>query len=139
MASKKKCKWTLENLEKALEEVKDGKLSVRSAASKYEIPKSTVHGHLTHHDPGAKPGPALILSRTEEDELTKWIIEMSTIGYGQCRQQICLIVKRILDRENRVTPFPDNLPGKDWWQAFLRRHPEDTPSTTDVQGQGMYP
>ena len=46
---------------------------------------------------------------------------MSRIGYGQCRR---LMVKKILDHDGRANPFPDNLPGKDWWYAFLKRHPD---------------
>ena len=32
--------------------------------------------------------------------------------------------EKILDAHKRPNPFPNNLPGKDWWYAFLRRHPE---------------
>jgi len=34
------------------------------------------------------------------------------------------MVKKLLDKDNRPNPFTDNLPGKDWWYAFLRRHPK---------------
>lgn len=60
MSGIKKCKWTLDNLEK---EVKEGRLSIRAAASKYGVPRSTVHDHLTYHEPGVKPGPAPILKK----------------------------------------------------------------------------
>ena len=73
---------------------------------------------------GPRPGPVPILGDKEENELVKWIIEMSAIGYGQCRQQVCLMVKKILDHNKKPNPFPNNLPGKCWWYAFLRRHPE---------------
>ena len=53
-----------------------------------------------------------------------WIIKMAEIGYGQCRQQVTTMVKKILDTHNRPNPFPDIILGKDWWYAFLRRHPE---------------
>ena len=49
---------------------------------------------------------------------------MAEIGYGQTRQQITEMVKKILDRTGRSNPFTNNKPGKDWWYAFLRRHPE---------------
>ena len=38
-------------------------------------------------------------TKLEEDELVKWIIEMSAIGYGQCHQKVHLMVKKILDRD----------------------------------------
>lgn len=124
MAGTKRFKWKMEDLESALEDVKEGKLSVRAAAQKYEVPKSTVHDHLKHHDAGAKPGPAPVLTKAEEHELVQWIIEMSGIGYGQCRQQVCLIVKQILDHNKRPNPLTGNMPGKDWWHRFLKRHPQ---------------
>ncbi len=35
---------------------------------------------------------------------------MSEIGYGQCKQQACTMVKRLLDKNGRSSPFPNNLP-----------------------------
>ena len=45
MASAKRRNWKVEDLEKAVEEVKEGKLTVRAAAMKYDVPKSTIHDH----------------------------------------------------------------------------------------------
>ena len=56
----KRCKWDMENLEKALQDVMDNQMSVRAAAKKYEVPKSTLHDHLKSYDTDAKPGPAPI-------------------------------------------------------------------------------
>lgn len=122
---RKRGNWKMEDLEKATEEVKEGKLSVREAAQKYSIPKSTVHDHSSSKvKEVSRPGPAPVLTTGEEKELVNWIITMAEVGYGQCRQQVCTIVKRILDNNARPNPFPNNLPGKDWWYAFLKRHPE---------------
>lgn len=49
---------------------------------------------------------------------------MSRIGYGRTNRQIFEMVKKILDKSGRPNPFKNNYPGKDWWHAFLRRHPE---------------
>lgn len=63
---------------------------------------------------------------------------MSEIGYGQCRQHICLMVKKLLEQNKRPNPFTDNLPGKDWWHdAFLKRHPQigiRTPQALETSG-----
>ena len=61
---------------------------------------------------------------TKEEEIVKWTMKMSEIGYGQTRQQITEIVKRILDHTKRSNPFTYNRPGKDWWYGFLKRYPE---------------
>ena len=118
-------KWTPKDLEEAIRDVQEGKCSVRAAAARHDVPKSTLHDHVSMKvNKISKPGPSPILREDEEDELVKWIKEMNSIGYGQCRQQVCLVVKRWLDSNERPNPFPNNLPGKDWWYAFLRRHPD---------------
>ena len=42
------------------------------------------------------------------------------------------MVKRILDKHSRPNPFLNNMPGKDWWYTFLRRHPEISLRTPQV-------
>ena len=43
--ARKRRNWKSEDLERAAEEVREGKVSVREAAAKYCIPKSMVHDH----------------------------------------------------------------------------------------------
>ncbi|CAC5367482.1 unnamed protein product [Mytilus coruscus] len=69
--------------------------------------------------------------------LVHWVIDMAKIGYGQTKQQLLYTVKTILDHDGRKTPFKDNLPGKDWLYAFMKRHPEistRTPQKLDESG-----
>ena len=101
----KRRNWKVEDLEKALCEVEEGKLSGRAAAAKYLIPHSTLNDHLKNPSRQTRCGPPPVLSAEEEERLVKWIIDMSEIGYGQCRQQVCLMVKKILDHNKRPNPF----------------------------------
>lgn len=48
---------------------------------------------------------------------------MASIGYGRTREQVCLTVKKILDKDGRPNPFEDNKPGRKWWELFKKRHP----------------
>lgn len=57
------------------------------------------------------------------------------IGYGQTRQELLSAVKKILDQDGRQTPFKNNLPGKDWFYAFMKRHPEIAPRTPQKLGK----
>ena len=41
-------------------------------------------------------------------------------------------VKAMLDKDGRANPFRQNMPGKDWWYAFLKRHPEISQRTPEV-------
>ncbi len=106
-SARKRGNWAFEDLEKATEEVQEGKLSVRGAAGKYGIPRSTIHDHASLKVKGvSRPGPKPVLSKQEEGELVQWIKKMSEIGYGQCRQQVCTMVKRLLDQNGHTNPFP---------------------------------
>ncbi|KAL5015099.1 hypothetical protein ScPMuIL_009369 [Solemya velum] len=60
----------------------------------------------------------------EENQLAQWVIDMAKIGYGRTRQEVLTTVKKILDGDKRNNPFKDNRPGKDWYYAFMKRHPE---------------
>ena len=91
----------------------------------YDIPRSTIHNYITgKSNVGATKDPNTILTSDEEQQLVEWALHMAQIGYGQTRRQICEMVKRIMDQTKRPNPFTNNRPGKDWWYAFLRRHPK---------------
>ena len=51
---------------------------------------------------------------------------MSSIGYPLTKDQLLWEVKRILDLDGRKTKFTDNLPGRAWYQGFLKRHQDIT-------------
>ena len=126
MASKsmKGKSWTEDDLKQALEAVGNHSLSIRAAASLYNIPKSTLYDHHAGKSTASNPGPSPVLTDEDEKALVDWIIEMARIGYGRTRQQVFKTVKKILDRTGRPNPFVDNRPGKAWWYAFLKRHPQ---------------
>ena len=112
--------------------VKEEGLSLRKAGELYGVPKSTLSDYVQGKvEVGRRRGPPTILSNAEENMLVDWAIEMSKIGYGRTRQQVCEIVKQILDKDGRPNPFPDNRPGKDWWYVFLGRHPHITMRTPE--------
>ena len=107
----------------AVDELNYGRLSYRGAQAKYGIPRSTLSDHaLGKVTLGKKPGPSPVLTPEEEKYLAQWTIDMYEIGYGQTRQQVTEMVKKILDKDGRPNPFKDNRPGKDWWYSFLTRN-----------------
>lgn len=107
----------------ALEQMRTSNLSIRNIAKLYAVPESTlrdkIHGRT---DLDAKSGPSTVLS-TEEDDLANCAAHMSLIGYGTTKNELLDSVKRALDKAGRASPFKDNLPGRDWFDSFLRRHP----------------
>ena len=109
----------------ALNAVRDGKLSYRAAGRKYGIPHQTIRDHLIGRSHlGRRSGTPPILSQEEEEDLVEWCKEMAEEGDHRIKHVIFDTVKKILDKEGRVTIFKDNRPGRDWWYLFRRRHPE---------------
>lgn len=71
-----------------------------------------------------------MLTDEEEGRIADWAMHMAKIGYGRTRKELCQVVKKILDDDGRVTPFKDNVPGKDWLKGFFSRHPQLSLRTT---------
>ena len=57
-------------------------------------------------------------------KLVDWLVEVSQRGFGRTKDDLKDMVKAILDTRQARTVFKDNCPGKDWMQAFFKRHPE---------------
>ena len=67
--ARKQRNWKSEDLERAAEEVREGKVSVRKAAAKYCVPKSMVHDHSSLKvKQVSRPGPSPVLTIEEETE-----------------------------------------------------------------------
>ena len=100
-------------------------MSLRQASSAFQIPKSTLSNKANDKTPvGCRPGPATVLTPPEEKMLNEWAIHMAKIGFGRTREELLDKVRDIIIEDGRPNPFKDNKPGKDWYYAFLKRHPE---------------
>ena len=105
-------------MRKAIEAVSQG-MSVRRAALDFNIPKSTLNdrisGRVIH---GMLSGRPKYLTNTEEEELVRFLIRSSSIGYPRTRHEVIALVQRIcVNKGLNVT----NTHG--WWEAFCRRNP----------------
>ena len=86
MAAKPRHNWAQEDLVTALNAIKEDKLSLREAAAKYGIPKSTIYTYTSGKSViGKRPGPSTILTPTEEKKLVEYALHMSEIGYGRTK------------------------------------------------------
>lgn len=128
--------YALEDIKNAVQMVESKAMSIRSASRQYNVPKTTIIDKLNGRSSlQARSGPSPVLFDSEEEMLVHWVIDMAKIGYGQTRQQLLYTVKTILDHDGRKTPFKDNLPGKDWLYAFMKRHPEISTRTPQKLGK----
>lgn len=109
-----------ENLVKALTDVRSRKCSIRVAQKKYNVPKSVIHRNLNVNY--VLNGPPTVLSKEEEDDIVKWIIDFSSRGFPITKSQLISSVQLMLNNQSRVTKFADNRPGRSWLQSFLNRN-----------------
>ena len=68
--------------------------------------------------------PKTVLLEDEEKTLVQWLMELSHRGFGWTKDDVKDMVKTILDTRGAKTVFRDSWPGKDWMQAFFKRHPK---------------
>ena len=89
--SKFKHKWDDDTMMAALNEVKIRKLSIRTAASKYNIPLKTVWDYVMGRSAiGICPGRKSVLKSEEEQAVLGWCLHMNRIGYGRTRRKSSL-------------------------------------------------
>ncbi len=115
--------WTDQALRMALEKRSKEKVSLRKLSKIYRIPKSTLAGYINGESKiDYRYGGHSILTSEEENIIAEWLKLMARKGYPRSGAQACIMAKNILDSRERTTLFKDNLPKKNWWYAFLRRH-----------------
>ena len=69
----------------------------------------------------ARPGPSTVLTREEEDKLCQYCLDM---GYGLTIEDIKVVAYRIAAGSGRSHLFKEGSAGRDWYEGFLRRHPQ---------------
>ena len=115
-------KWSDEQMGKAITAVEHEGISLRQAAEMFEIPRSTLHDHVTGRiEHGALPGPSPYLAKEEEEELIAFLIKCANIGYSHTRYQVMAIIQEILEDKGIKAHVSDG-----WWDRFKKWHPELT-------------
>lgn len=127
---KKRCCYKKENLNLAVEEALKG-ISVAEVSRKYQVPESTIRAKKIGKYANKRPGPSTILSADEEKELENWIFVCTDRGFPVTKHQLVESVKLLCDSDKRKTPFKSNRPGRSWYEAFLKRHPNISQRITE--------
>src|SRR5579859_4618512 len=110
---------------------KDSKLSLRKAASNFNVPRSTLKDRVHGKKPRNKAHEGCMnLTQNEESELVHWITLLTTRGYAPRHRTIRELAEII--RNRRVVGVNDDSIqlvnyepfGRDWVARFLSRHPQ---------------
>lgn len=114
------------DMERAFNAVKNKGMTVRAAAERYNVPKSTLGDKCrgTHKQGHGRPP---VLTQIEETHLANNILLLSAEwGFPFSHTDLKHFVKSYLDRKGRGTRFVDNLPTHKFVVGFLKRNPQLT-------------
>lgn len=131
MNNSKKRQYPKEAIDNAVNSVLNEGISVRQAAKKYGLPRSTIQFKIKNPGSKFKSGPDPVLTSTEEDALCSFILNLAKRGFPRKKEDIQLCVQTYLKRNPRQNPFKDDKPGDVWFKAFLKRHPIITTRTSE--------
>jgi len=101
-------------------------MTVREAAKKFEVPKSSLHDRATgaHGDRDGRPAE---LSMVEERMIVERLKVLAAWGFPVTSSDLRHLVKSYIDKKGQVNRrFTDNLPTTRWVDRFLGRHPDLT-------------
>lgn len=119
----KKLQYSKEALRKALDAMKAGE-SASKASAHYGVPRSTLSDKFSGKQPEEKYAGATVLSKDEESKLAQWIIKRAETGFPVVKSELQDTVSIWVKNKNVQTPFSNNIPGRKWFNGFLRRNPE---------------
>ena len=105
-------RYTNDDLMRAVEAVRKG-ASKNRAAKDFGVPITTIKDRIAGRISlkTTTSGPQPVLSNEEEKVLVKWILDMGNAAFPVTALKIRLEVKKIIDKDGRITPFTNNLPG----------------------------
>ncbi|XP_063242135.1 uncharacterized protein LOC134542111 [Bacillus rossius redtenbacheri] len=127
--------YSEQQLQKALRDVAEKKLSLQKASEMYRIPLNTnvFRLKMTKSSPDGAQTPTrcsggqTVFSMEEEESIAAHIIGMSTFGFPVTTTDLKVIVKSYLTKMGRkvkIFEINNNTPGNDWILGFLKRHPD---------------
>lgn len=120
--SRKYHDFSEEKLQLAVEAVRNKQLSLRKAAERYGVPKSTINRKLNSKNM-SKYGRPPALSTVEKHCLVENLQAAAKWGLPLTEFDVRLVVKKYLDMKSIVEPrFKNNMPGEEWTKLFLNRN-----------------
>ncbi|KAJ8941189.1 hypothetical protein NQ318_008648 [Aromia moschata] len=119
--SKPYANFTKENMEKAVDAVREG-ISQRAAAIKFNVPWISLLRRVggKHTKPVGHP---TVLSQAEEETIAKTLGVVAKWGFPLNRVDVRDVIKKYLDKQGEeVVVFKNNTPGPDFLDSFITRN-----------------
>lgn len=116
VAAKRLFQYSEQQMVLAVAEIKNNNISVRDAAKKFNVPKTTLNNKarglfsLTR-----KMGPKTFLEPSIENKIVKCLFTLAEAGFPLTKAQ--------QESQQENNPFKNGRPGDTWFKLFCARHP----------------
>ena len=123
--------WEEENMERALQAVRNGDMGLNAAAKQYSVPKATLKRHLDGKNWFAVEKTKVIGSVSDippevEKEICQHVMKLEECMFGITPKDLRMIAFEVAERNNIPHRFnrEKKIAGKKWYYNFMRRHKE---------------
>ncbi|KAJ4426133.1 hypothetical protein ANN_26942 [Periplaneta americana] len=121
-----KGRWDEDEVQKALQEIRDKKLSTRQAAFKYQIPRTTLLSRIQrgiNYKVINKGRYKPVLNAKMEEELKLHVIHLEKLFYGLCVTDLRRLAFEFAEINGISHSFNKTrrMAGKDWCSGFMKR------------------
>ena len=124
--------YTEDDLQTAIDDVRNNKTTIYSAAKRFKIPFQSLSNRIKEKS-SSNHGKSTVLSADLEKELCEWILHCAKIGFPRTKDELLNAAAELaLLSPNENNNFKNVLPTSSWVKAFMQRHPQlsfRTPST----------
>jgi hypothetical protein len=124
-------KWTKDDMHRALAAFRNGDMGMNAASKIYGVPKATLKRHHDGTNAFAnyeikQMGRPPVLPEALENELVAYIVDLDSMFYGVNRGEVMSLTYELAKRNDLQHRFnaEREKAGKDWFRAFMSRHPE---------------
>jgi len=123
MAKVRRKAWTQESMEAAVEACTSESKGLRESSRTFNVPVETLRRRVNGMVPvNCRPGPKPVLSEEEEEQLSKYCVEMADLGFGLQHDDVQRLAYQIAERSGHKHPFTDGSAGRGWFEGFRSRH-----------------
>lgn len=115
--------YSKQDLENAIDSVRNGHLSMYRASKTYKIPKATLFKHIKGLR-GVKSksfGRPTAIPYEEEKVIAENIKIMEKWGFGLSKKEVLETIGDYVNKNKISTPFKNGIPGDDYFMAFKSR------------------
>lgn len=119
--------YTIDDVKKAVNAVKNRSHTYRSASKHYGIPRSVIYNRINGRMTSLETlgcGRKNALSQEIEEQLENLILARADFGYPMDKQELLDFIKQFCQEINISNPFKENKPGHDWYKNLMTRHPK---------------